>query len=316
MKLIEKPKHGSLAWLEKRWKDENGKCTFGASEAPILAGASPYATIADLFIAKKLAPVQSVETMAFRRGNLLEPVLLEEAGRMLGIPILTPDFMYNHGRFTVSLDGVDDAEAPELIVEAKTTARYRVQSADDLPKEWLWQGWAQEFVTNAKVKFMVLDADQSLSLIDLPEMSSAASLLLIDYAERFGQLIDTGADPTEEMFNEFTADHVSSLFPAESTSIELGDIGQHWLELYVESKRGIEDAEMFIDLAKNNIAQILKGNEVGLLNGHQVLTWKQQAGRKSFDLARFKEDNPYLHENYSKVGAPFRTLRITKPKKS
>lgn len=315
MKLIDKPKHGSIEWLEKRWRDENGKCTFGASEAPILAGVSSYATIADLFMAKKLAPAQSADSMAFRRGNLLEPVLLEEAGRMLGLPIFTPEYMYNRGRFTVSLDGVDNAEKPNLIVEAKTTARHRVQSADDLPQEWVWQGWAQQFVTDAEVKFMVLDADQSLALVDLPEISSAASLLLIDYAEKIGQLIDTNADPTDDIFRKFTADNVSSLFPAEPTSIELGVDGQHWLEVYVEAKRSIEDEEAMVELARNNIAQILKGNEIGLLNGVQVLTWKEQAGRKSFDVAQFKADNPHWYETYSKTGAPFRTLRITKAKR-
>lgn len=313
MKLIEKPEHGSLAWLERRWKDEQGKCTFGASEAPILAGVSPYATIADLFIMKKFAPVPSENKMAFRRGNLLEPVLLEEAGRMLGIPITTPAFMYQNGRFTVSLDGVDNPESPKLIVEAKTTARHRVQSSEDLPREWCWQGWAQQFVTGAEVKFMVLDSDQSLALLDLPINDSAADILS-DYAERLGDMIDRNEDPYPEIFEQFTADQVSTLFTPQPTSIEMGDEGEEWLGMYLEAKQSKEESEIMVELAKDALARILKGNEVGLINGVQALTWKEQAGRKSFDAKAFKEDNPTLYENYSKVGTPFRTMRVSKGK--
>lgn len=314
MKLITKPEHGSLAWLERRWKDDEGKCTFGASEAPILAGVSPYATVADLFIMKKLNPVPSENKMAFRRGNLFEPVLLEEAGRMLNIPITTPEYMYQNGRFTVSLDGVDNPENPNLIVEAKTTARYRVQSSDDLPKEWLWQGWAQQFVTGAHVKFMVLDSDQSLALLDLPEMPKRAADFLKDYPERLGQLIDNNEEPNAELFEQFTADQVSSIYKPEPTSIELGELGIHWLFVYHEAKKVYDDAELMLNHAKDAFARLLKDNEVGLINGEKVVTWKEQAGRKSFDSKAFKEDNPTLYENYSKVGQPFRTMRFSKEK--
>lgn len=313
MKLITKPEHGSLAWLERRWKDDEGKCTFGASEAPILAGVSPYATIADLFIMKKLTPVPSEEKMAFRRGNLFEPVLLEEAGRMLGMPITTPEYMYQNGRFTVSLDGVDKAENPELIVEAKTTARYRVQSSEDLPKEWLWQGWAQQFVTGAEVKFMVLDSDQSLSLLDLPVNNQAADFLA-DYSERLGQMIDSNEEPNAELFEQFNSEQVSAIYKPEPTSIELGDEGMHWIFVYQEAKQNAEEAEAMVDLAKDAIARLLREHEVGLVDGVKAVTWKEQAGRKSFDSKAFKEDNPTLYENYSKVGAPFRTMRFVKGK--
>jgi hypothetical protein len=251
--------------------------------------------------------------MAFRRGNLLEPVLLEEAGRMLGIPITTPAFMYQNGRFTVSLDGVDNPESPKLIVEAKTTARHRVQSSEDLPREWCWQGWAQQFVTGAEVKFMVLDSDQSLALLDLPINNNAADILS-DYAERLGDMIDRNEDPYPEIFEQFTADQVSTLFTPQPTSIEMGDEGEEWLGMYLEAKQSKEESEIMVELAKDALARILKGNEVGLINGVQALTWKEQAGRKSFDSKAFKEDNPTLYENYSKVGTPFRTMRVSKGK--
>ena len=169
VKLIPKPKHGSEEWLRLRWRDSDGKCVFGASDAGALMNASPYSNRADLFITKRNEPVPSEETEAFRRGNLLEPILLQEASRRLGIAIHTPETMYSHGRFTVSLDGVDDEQDPSIIVEAKTTTRYGVRSQEDLPMEWLWQGWAQSLVLpNATVMFCVFDRDQRFSLIPLP----------------------------------------------------------------------------------------------------------------------------------------------------
>jgi predicted phage-related endonuclease len=52
MERIPKPKHGSKEWLLTRWRDDQGKCVFGASDIPALMNASPYKTRAELFADK------------------------------------------------------------------------------------------------------------------------------------------------------------------------------------------------------------------------------------------------------------------------
>jgi predicted phage-related endonuclease len=52
MERIPKPKHGSKEWLLTRWRDDLGRCVFGASDIPALMNASPYKTRAELFADK------------------------------------------------------------------------------------------------------------------------------------------------------------------------------------------------------------------------------------------------------------------------
>jgi predicted phage-related endonuclease len=113
---------------------------FGASDVPALMGASPYKTRGELFADKRTILLLAEETAVFRRGNLFEKPLLEEASRVLGTNIFTPEVIYRDGRLSISLDGVDNEQNPSVVVEAKTTTRYSIYSSDDLPPEWCWQG--------------------------------------------------------------------------------------------------------------------------------------------------------------------------------
>ena len=311
MEIIEKPPHGSKEWLDIRWRDANGKCTFGASEAPVLMNESRYASRADLWQWKNLEPQVSVETAAFRRGNLFEPVLIKEAAHILGVELTTPDFMYRNGRFTMTPDGVDNPTAPSLIVEAKTNSQKRIRDAADLPSEFLWQGWAQQYVTGAEVVFVVLDATQTISLIELP--SNPAALEALEYeAAAFGGCVDEGLEPPQDIIGQMSAQQIASLWKATPTQIELSEDIMQWVEMLEEAKADQKIAESVITNAQDAIAQAMLNNEIGLYRGAQVVTWKQQKGRKSFDAKTFSEDNPTLYENYSKEGKPFRVMRVSR----
>lgn len=311
MKLIPKPLHGSEEWLRLRHRDSEGKCTFGASEAAALMGCSPYTSRGDLFAAKMGAPIVSKETEAFRRGNLLEPVLIAEASRMLGVHIETPEMMYRKGRFTATLDGVDDELSPAVVVEAKTTTRYRVNDQEDLPQEWLWQGWAQSFVTGAKVVFIVFDQDQRFRLIDLPENAGAIEWLE-EEAVRFGEAVDNGEVPSDELMNELNYEQIGRIWRATPSTIELPVEAVDLLADYEACSQLVDEYSKQLDECKNRLARLLLTNEIGTLDGQQVVTWKEQAGRSSFDAKQFAIDNPELHAQYVKQGAPFRVMRVNR----
>lgn len=314
MKRIKKPSHGSQRWLELRWRDEQGRCVFGASDAPALANSSPYMNRADLFFNKRTKPIAGKETEAFRRGNLLEPVLIQEASRLLQTDIFTPNFMYQRERFTISLDGVNDDVAPSLIVEAKTTAKYRVKDQEDLPREWLWQGWAQQFTTKAEVFFMVLDADLQFSLIELPR-NEEAEQFLFEESEWLGSLIDEQAEPDEALLSDMSAEQIGKLWTSKPSAIELPNEAAEWLQLLEQAKDDLAYAKKQEERAKDELARLLMGHEIGLLGGRQVVSWKLTKGRKSLDQASLKQDFPDIFKHYEKEGEPYRTMRVTRTKK-
>ena len=313
MERIPKPKHGSKEWLMERWRDDQGCCVFGASDIPALMNASPYKTRGELFADKLNEPVEQVESAIFRRGNLLEKPLLEAASDFLNHDIYTPDCMYRDGRLTVTLDGVDNSIQPEYVVEAKTTTRYSIYDQNDLPVEWLWQGWAQQAVLECStVWFSVLDRDLRISVVQLPKNESAIDALRLE-AQIFGDWIDQRVLPDEEL-NNFSADDITRIYKVQPTSIELDVVVVDWLVALEDARAQSKQATEMETKAKDAIAQMLKGNEVGLVNGVQVVSWKQQAGKMSFDLTRFKSEQPELVKQYEKQSNPYRVMRTHRKK--
>lgn len=310
MQLIPKAKHGSLEWLQARWRDEHGRCLFGASDVPALMGASPYKKRSQLFAEKLQPPVVQEETAVFRRGNVLEPALLDEAAHILGTSIHTPDVIYRDGRLSVSLDGVDHSEQPTVVVEAKTSTRYSVHDSSDLPLEWLWQGYAQQAVLNVPVWFVVLDRDLRISCVELPENKSAIESLQME-AELFGQWVDENTPPMDELDN-FSADDIARIWQPTPTSCEI-DPNQAlpWLDQLQVARKLAKEAEQMEADAKDAIARMLLSSEIGTINGVPVVTWKWQAGRKSLDTKRLKAEMPEIAAQFEREGSGFRVMRVT-----
>lgn len=311
MQVLPKQKHGSKEWLLARWKDEDGRCVFGASDVPVLMGSSPYKTRGELFADKVNEPVPSEETAAFRRGNLLEKPLLEEASRILGTNIFTPDVIYRDGRLSISLDGVDNEQNPSVVVEAKTSTRYSIYKSEDLPEEWLWQGWAQQAVLQVPVWFVVLDRDQRISVVELPDNPAAIDALQIETAV-FGGWVD--GEPMDEDINKFSATDIARIWKVTPTSVELPASAVDWANQLEEARALAKQAADLESKAKDALAQMMLGNEIGTVDGVQLVTWKQQAGKSSLDTKQLKADHPELVSQYEKQGAPFRVMRVTKGK--
>ena len=311
MQVIQKPKHGSISWLLQRWKDEQGRCVFGASDVPVLMGASPYKTRGELFADKVNEPVMQEETAVFRRGNLFEKPLLEEASRVLGTNIFTPEVIYRDGRLSISLDGVDNEQNPSVVVEAKTSTRYSIYTSDDLPEEWCWQGYAQMAVLKVPVWFVVLDRDQRISVVELPANPKAIDALQLETAV-FGGWVD--GDPMDEDINNFSATDIARIWKATPTTVELPASAVDWALQLEEARALAKQAADLESKAKDALAQMMLGNEVGTVDGVQLVSWKQQAGKASLDTKQLRADHPELVSQYEKQGAPFRVMRVTKGK--
>lgn len=312
MKLLPKPTHGSLEWLNQRWKVD-GRAVFGASDAPVMMGASSYRSRADLYFDKMELPVVRETSPAMRRGNLLEPACLQFASEEMKIDLLTPEWQYQNGRFVISADGVDNADEPTVVVEAKTTARYSVDEASDLPMEWRWQGWAQQWVTGCPVFFVVLDRRQVFSLVELPQMHGALERL-VEESELFGDIVDSQRG-IEHLINEMSADDVSRAYSEVQGTVELDEDARLWIASLDIAREARSVAEAQEKQAKDALARLLKDAEVGTINGQSVVSWKQTMGRESLDTKRLKTEHPDLVAEYMKKGAPYRTMRLMKETK-
>jgi predicted phage-related endonuclease len=308
MKAIPKHEHGSYDWKLSRWKDENQRCLFGASDAPALMGASPYKTRGDLFYDKTTLP-EDQETFndVFYRGNLLEPALVQHAINELKTELKTPDYVYRDGRWSISMDAVDNELKPEIGVECKTTTRYRVDSAEDLPMEWRWQGYAQMLVLDVPIFFSVLDANQRVRFVELERNNQALDLLRVE-AERFGEAID--ANDYSGEIDQMTADQIAKIVPVRDELIELGADALTWVATLDEARKMKKQGEQLEREAKDHLARMMQSATRGAVNGVPVVTWKQQNTAPSLDVSALKQDHAELVENYMKPRGSFRVMRI------
>ena len=88
-----------------------------------------------------------------------------------------------------------------------------------------------------------------------------------------------------------------------------------WVEALDDARKMGADAERLEQDAKDALAQMMLDAEVGTVNGETVITWKQQKGRATTDVARMRQEHPELVASYEKQGTPFRVFRTTKGKK-
>jgi len=275
-------------------------------------GVSPYKTRAALFADKLNEPVEQPSNAVFDRGNILESPLIINASNKLGKQIFTPEVIYRDGRLSISLDGVDNEQKPTVVVEAKTTTRYSVYDSGDLPDEWLWQGWAQQAVLDVPVWFSVLDRDMRLSVVKLPENPLAVDSLILE-SNIFGEWVDNNTPPLDEI-NNFSADDIARIFKVQPSSIELPEGAIDWVYQLEEARALAKQAAELESKAKDALAQIMLGNDVGTWQGEQIVSWKQQAGKESFDAARLKQEHPELVSEYTKQGNPYRVMRTHRKK--
>lgn len=314
MRLIPKPEHGTLNWLLARQQDEFGDTILGGSDAAALMGDSPFKTRADLYFDKVTLPDVGEFNPAFHRGNVLEAPLVGEAARILKVDLHTPDVMYREGRWNINSDAVDNAESPSINIECKTTTRYVIASSDDLPMEWRWQGWAQMAVMNVPVFFSVLDQRQNLMVVELERNEAAIDALLAE-AEIFCSAIDNGSGLVQHI-DELTAEQIARLMPADPEPTELPDLVLDLIVMLEAARQGKKEAEEQEKYARDEIARLLIENEIGLVNGVPVVSWKKQQGKKTVDLAAMRNAYPEIVAQFEREGHPFRVMRIIKKKET
>jgi len=313
--LIPKPPHGSLEWLHTRHRDEQGRCTLGASDAPALMQASPFTSRADLYHSKRTTPKIAATSAVMHIGNILEPALVAELGRRLGITMITPETMYRRDRFTVTLDAVGvTTGAPAVIGEVKTTRRHRITDIADVPRDYLWQCWAQMLVLDRPVWLIVLDKDMSISTHEIPRNEQALDTLRTD-SEKFCAAVDNDDDrELGLLIDEMTAEQIADIVKPVERTISLTSDQYDWVRELADARDLKRQAETIEQAARDHIARFMLDATIATYDSRKVLTWKEQAGRESLDVTRLRAEHPALVAEFTKQGQPSRVMRLSNTK--
>jgi hypothetical protein len=311
MNVIPKPEHGSPEWLMLRHRDPDGRPLVSASEAAAVHGEHRFISKYGLAVAKMAElPVSAESTRAMERGNRLESTLLEWLGDEIGVNLSEPKVMYSAYEYGMiaTLDGIDqascmlDASEPIVVAEIKTFNR---EWDGVLPRYWYWQGVQQAICAGVdEITWGVFDARLDLH-VHVQQVSGQEKIEHVEAVNDFLKFVSEGEIPAEW---PATYDEISSTYPqSNGLSVDLSEQQQLFARLreVQADKKLLADEE---EQLKASIGQLLGENEVGLVNGQQVVSWKPQS-RKSFDSKRFASEHKDLYDQYQ-TSSSFRVMRF------
>ena len=309
---INKPEHGSQAWLDVRWKNDNGEARIAASAAAAVHGQHPFITVTDLAVEllSDTPPVPKEANSAMLRGTTLEAPIREWAAKLLGHPLSEPDILYCYDEPGVRLIAtIDSMSADGRVFEQKTTNKIW---RGELPDYWYWQGVQQAICTGVnEITWVVFDSTLDLHF-HIQAVSSDEKRAHIEACRQFLASIDMGIMPDDAVLEYRHVQEIHSNAEP-SKEIELPMSALDTLEHYLAAKEQREQAEKTEDLLKAELCNIMGSAEYGLIQDQLVCSWKSST-RESFDSKAFKAAHPALFDKFKKTST-VRTFRVAKEKK-
>jgi len=320
-------------WLEYR------NSGLGGSDAGTIAGINPYKSAFALW-AEKSGQVKDEFTgnAATELGNLFELPVAQAFAKQTGASVVAWPVMLQSTEHSFMLANVDffivennDAfPAGEVttwtgqhlppqttsILEIKTTGlagRGNAQAWRNggVPKSYEYQGLHYAAVTGiSKVIFCALVGGEGLVVRErnFDEVQQAA---LVALEGDFWARVQSGDAPeVEGKESDFEA--LKALYPTHTPAkvVEVDEFQADLVAEYLKAKQFADQAQEVADRVKAQLLALVGDAEEVQFNGSTLFTYKASKDSETFDAKAFKEANPELAKQFTKVRAGYRTLRI------
>jgi predicted phage-related endonuclease len=296
---IHKEPHGSQAWLNQRYMDEQGNRRISASAAAAIYGLHPFVK-KDHYAAEQLsgvAPTPITPNAAMETGNRLEDTIIQWAGDRLGVQFETPSELFcydtDNGCHLIStLDGWN--EDSRHILEVKTTSR---EYSGTLPDYWRIQGITQYICADAKrVTWAVFDNTLRLTLVEqvITEEEVAEH---IEAVTEWLNSIELGMTPSGVKWSYETMQ--TRYQRPVSRTVELPSETADLIQRLRHVRNELASYKQLEDELKAEVCELLGDADTAILNGVTVATWKGQK-RESFDSKALRLAHPDLAKQFIK----------------
>jgi predicted phage-related endonuclease len=296
---IHKEPHGSQAWLNQRYMDEQGNRRISASAAAAIYGLHPFVK-KDHYAAEQLsgvAPTPITPNAAMETGNRLEDTIIQWAGDRLGVQFETPSELFcydtDNGCHLIStLDGWN--EETRHILEVKTTSR---EYSGTLPDYWRIQGITQYICADAKrVTWAVFDNTLRLTLVEqvITEEEVAEH---IEAVTEWLNSIELGMTPSGVKWSYETMQ--TRYQRPVSRTVELPSETADLIQRLRHVRNELASYKQLEDELKAEVCELLGDADTAILNGVTVATWKGQK-RESFDSKALRLAHPDLAKQFIK----------------
>jgi predicted phage-related endonuclease len=296
---IHKEPHGSQAWLDQRYMDEQGNRRISASAAAAIYGLHPFVK-KDHYAAEQLsgvAPSPITPNAAMETGNRLEDTIISWSGDRLGVEFETPKELFcydtDKGCHLIStLDGWN--EETRHILEVKTTSR---EYSGTLPDYWRIQGITQYICADAKrVTWAIFDNTLRLTLVEqvITEEEVAEH---IEAVTEWLNSVELGMTPSGVRWSYET---IQTRYQRPvSRTVELPSETADLIQRLRHVRNELASYKQLEDELKAEVCELLGEADTAILNGVTVATWKGQK-RESFDSKALRLAHPDLAKQYIK----------------
>lgn len=276
-------------WLKARKKG------VGASDISSLAGVNPWKSAFDVYLDKTSEEVNEFSNHFTHWGNILEPIVADEFGRVMKAQIKPPPLpimsLTDHPHIMASLDRIaimPDGE--EVVVEVKTTSarnssKWGEEMTDQIPIQYLVQVHYQLGISGHKTAYVPVLIDTSDFRIYRVDRDEEVIKQLQDIAHEFWARVtnrnppspDTGTKAGRELVKKFKATSGKSVdLPMESITL---------LHTYLEEKKKEDEAARLKEKAQADLILMMGDAEVGRFPSGGVIERKMIERKESVTKA-------------------------------
>lgn len=288
--------------------------SLGSSDAPIVAGVSPYKSPLELYyqLHGELPRYTDDETQAQRIGSKLEPMIAELAAEDLGLKIRrTGTKRHTKYPFMVaSLDFeiVNNAKGPGVL-EIKN--RGASKPFDTVPDDIHLQVVQQMAVTNRDWGIVaVLFGFGVLKTYEVQRDRELESYL-IELEARFMLRVQR-SEPPDATWTPETVGMLKKLYPTSNgVTIEFPHEKRVLINEYQSARLALERAEEEKAKYQGLIQDIMRDADTAEVPDWGKITWRSTKARQDFDEEAFKKVHPDLYAQFMITKPGYRRFLVT-----
>lgn len=273
----------------------------GGSDVAAILGISPWRTQLEVYLDKvqpRVKPVDHSKQKVFKRGQRMEPYVIDLLSEETGLEIIARGNRYIHGTYDFIAAEIDAEAATGENIEIKTVSPFKAREwgevkTDAIPVHYTAQAMHGMMVTGKQVcVFGVLIGGDDFRIYRVERDEETIQAILEKEIEFWDRVRDLNPPPAS------TVRDITMLFEKDQgTSIEANGTALILLNNLRDMKARQKEIADEIAVSEEKLKLYMQENAFLTIDQKPVATWKSQV-TKRFDQKAFQEANPDLFEQF------------------